>query len=63
MRSPRHSAVIYKKKDGTYAIDIHLGDPKPPEDVEVIDIMQRKDSESFCDFRERCVRFVKEECK
>ena len=63
MIGDRHSAVIFKKKDGTYGIIIRKEKPMPPDGEPIIEMLHRKDNESFDDFKERVIRFVKEECK
>ena len=61
MSRQRHSAVIYKKKDGTFGIEIRNDKPMPPEGVQIIEIMHRRDDESLEAFSERAQRYLTEE--
>lgn len=56
------TATIIRIPPGRYEIRM---DPKGAQaggDVTVIEVLQQKDGESLEEFKERCVRFVREEC-
>ena len=57
----RSATIVREKKDPSRIyIRIDKGAPQTGGDIEVIEVLQQKDGESLEDFKERCVRFVKE---
>lgn len=56
----RSATIIKEKKSGTIHIRIDKNDPQTGGEIDVVEVLHQKNGESLEDFKERCIRFVKE---
>ncbi len=56
------TGTIIRLPNGTYRVRISKHGPQTDGDVKIVEVLQQKDNETEEKFKERCIRFVQEEC-